>query len=87
MTNRIFIDVREVDEFQSDHYAGAINIPLSRLSATPKQALKDLSVEYEIIVYCRSGGRASMAVKIIKDQGYDLVYNGINQQQCEQKYE
>lgn len=86
MVNRIFIDVREIDEFQSGHYRDAINIPLSQLSSNPKQAIKDLSFDSEIIVYCRSGGRASMAVKIIKDQGYDLVINGINQQQCEQKY-
>lgn len=86
MSTRIFIDVRESHEYQGDHVQGAINLPLSKITANSKEVLKDLPKDSELIVYCRSGGRAGMAVEIIKSHGHVNVINGINRQQVEQIY-
>ncbi len=72
---RIFIDVREPSEFESGHVAGAINIPLSKLS---EGTLSEIPKDDELVVYCRSGGRASVAMGILVKMGYSDVVNGIN---------
>ena len=85
MANRIFIDVREEYEYLMGHLRDAINIPLSRLSASGNKMLSEIEKDAEIIVYCRSGARASVAASIFEGYGYNAI-NGINQQSCEQKY-
>ncbi len=54
----LVIDVREVDEFESGHIPGAINMPLSTLqpSKLPYQVGKKL------VLTCLGGKRSSMAL-------------------------
>jgi phage shock protein E len=72
---RIFIDVRETGEFNSDHVEGAINIPLSKIT---EDTLREIPKDEEIVLYCRSGGRANIAKGIMSKMGYKNVVNGIN---------
>ena len=64
------IDVREPDEYQSGHIPGAINIPRGllefRLSNSPELAARDLNV----MLYCKTSGRAALAARILADMGY-----------------
>ena len=36
---------------------------------------KSFSKDKTIILYCASGGRSALAGKVLKDMGYDRVYN------------
>ena len=66
------IDVREPDEYKSDHIPGAYNIPLSLLSA---QTLADMQ-EKNMVFYCQSGVRSlkcsQKAADILKTDVYNL---------------
>lgn len=83
--SQIFIDVREADEFARGHVNGALNIPLSELmnNRTLKQ---DIPKDSEIIVYCRSGSRSTLAMQLLNKMGYTNVKNGINQVLVEANY-
>ncbi len=88
MSKKYFIDVREPHEFTEGHVKDAINLPLSKLSSSPHQVLKDIPIneEVDIIVYCRSGGRAGVAISIMSSFGYKKLTNGINKQTVERLY-
>jgi rhodanese-related sulfurtransferase len=36
---------------------------------------KDFAKDKTVIVYCGSGGRAALSGKLLKDMGYERVYN------------
>ncbi|MFY9160203.1 rhodanese-like domain-containing protein [Aquirufa ecclesiirivi] len=67
------VDVREVGEFMQGHYDGAINIPLGTI---PNQLDKFKAMDGPFIVYCRSGNRSGLALTMLKQMGYQEVYNG-----------
>lgn len=66
----VLLDVREADEFHSGHIPGAVNIPRGllefRFSATPELASRDLN----IVLYCKTSGRAALAACALQDMGY-----------------
>lgn len=66
----ILLDVREPDEYAAGHIPGAINIPRGmlefRMSAAPELTARDL----QIMLYCKSGGRAALAAATLLDMGY-----------------
>jgi phage shock protein E len=62
---------------------GAVNLPLASISKDNKD-ISGLSSDQEIVVYCRSGGRAESARSILLQLGFTNVVNGINQDQLEQ---
>lgn len=68
----IFIDVREVHEYQ-DFNLGAKLIPLGSLP----MHLPDYSddKDAEIVVHCRSGARSGAAKEMMKAQGFTRVRN------------
>lgn len=65
------LDVRSEDEFRGGAYRGAINVPLqvlqSRLDRIPKNR--------PVVVYCASGARSAMAVRMLEKAGYSDVSN------------
>ena len=64
--NLQLIDVRTPDEFRSGHLPGARNLPLDGLDA----GAKTLDPAKPLIVYCRSGHRSSMALKVLAAKGF-----------------
>jgi len=64
------VDVREIDEYESGHVAGAINIPLSEFSSR----LSELP-SGTIYMICRSGGRSMQACEFCVDNGISDVVN------------
>ncbi|MGI4883952.1 MAG: rhodanese-like domain-containing protein [Janthinobacterium lividum] len=67
------IDVREPWEFEENRIPGAQNIPLSALP-TKLDDLEDLKSQ-EVIVHCKSGGRATSAKAYLTQQGFTNVRN------------
>lgn len=67
-TGLVILDVRSPEEYAAGHVPGAINVPHDalegRLSALPQ--LQD----HDVVVYCRSGRRAALALEILKRHGY-----------------
>jgi phage shock protein E len=76
------IDVREPSEFEESHVEGAINIPLGDVM----KRLDEIPKEEDVVVYCNSGGRASVAVQGLGTMGYTNIINGTNQANVEANY-
>lgn len=74
----LFLDVREVDEWNQFHIPGATLIPLGELP----NRLSELSKDQQIVVYCRSGNRSQSGRDILLDAGFTNVTSmdgGINE--------
>ncbi len=71
--NLTIIDVRETSEFQTGHVPNAINIPVKIIEFK----IDDLNLDKneKIVLYCLSGGRASVALNTLKAKGYSDVVN------------
>lgn len=62
------VDVRSPAEFESSHVPGSVNVPLDGL----RRRLPELQREAhgrEVVLVCRSGGRASQAQQVLTDAG------------------
>ena len=81
----IIVDVRSEGEYASGAIEGALNYPLKDLPGT----LLDMGVELdeEVIVYCRSGRRSAQAKTLLKQAGFQLVFDGGPMTQLEQVLE
>lgn len=66
------LDVRTTGEHSAGALPNSVNIPLHIL---PLLADEHLDIEEAIYIYCKSGGRAFMAEKILKNMGYKNIYN------------
>lgn len=69
----VILDVRELHEWQEQHIAGAIHIPLAQVEAR----ISELS-QYKnspVIVQCRSGKRSAKAAGTLQSAGFTQVYN------------
>jgi phage shock protein E len=64
----VVLDVRTKGEFQSGHIDSAINLPLDQIDTQAMVQLSD--PDQEILCYCQSGMRSSMAAKSLKSMGY-----------------
>lgn len=67
----VLLDVRTVEEFESGHIRNSINIPHEILLSNI-----DLVSEYndeQLVVYCRSGKRASLVIEALKKHGFTNV--------------
>ena len=65
------VDVRRPAEYANGHAAGAINLPLDRLS----RDLAELDNSKPTYVICQSGYRSSLASSILESAGFDSVQN------------
>ncbi|MEP7047666.1 MAG: rhodanese-like domain-containing protein [Ilumatobacteraceae bacterium] len=63
------VDVREPDEYQAGHVAGAVLVPLA---AVP-DSLKHFATEGPTYVICRSGARSYRACEFLADQGLEVI--------------
>jgi len=67
----MLIDVRSPDDFDKGHIPGAINMPHDNIN----DYLDDLAGHKNkpIIIYCRSGNKAQLAMKILQDLDFSEV--------------
>jgi len=78
--NALVVDVRDAPEIEkSGKVKGALHVSRGMLEfrADPASPYhdKNFSKDKTVILYCASGGRAALAGKVLKDMGYDHVYN------------
>ena len=76
----LVVDVRDAPEVQnSGKVAGAVHVSRGMLEFRADPELpthdKNFARDKTVILYCASGGRAALAGKLLKDMGYDQVYN------------
>ncbi len=65
------IDVRSQGEFSQGNVPGSVNIPLDQLSNN----LGKLKSKNNVVVFCQSGGRASVAKSLLEKNGFVDVIN------------
>ena len=61
------VDVREPHEREAGHVAGSRHIEFSRLS----QEAASIDRDKPLVLYCRMGGRSSVALQAFKASGFD----------------
>ncbi len=76
----LVVDVRDAPEVQaSGKVAGAVHVSRGMLEFRADPELpshdKNFAKDKTVILYCGSGGRAALAGKLLKDLGYERVFN------------
>lgn len=66
------VDVHSPGEFSSDSVPGAVNIPLDQL----QQQISKFKDKKNVVFFCRSGNRSSMAKGILAKHGFKDVVDG-----------
>ncbi|MCG2830939.1 MAG: rhodanese-like domain-containing protein [Desulfobacteraceae bacterium] len=69
----IFLDVRTANEFKMGHIPGAIHIERGLLEFKINNQIPDKNAQ--IVVYCKVGGRGSLAAHTLVRMGYTNVVN------------
>lgn len=67
----VVLDVRQPEEFESGHIPGAQSIPLGELESR----IEELDKDKEYFVICRSGRRSVMACHLLKENGFEKLFN------------
>ena len=67
----LVLDVRTAREHRAGHLRGAVHVPVDEL----RQRWETLPSDRRIAVYCRSGFRAHLAVRLLKEHGFGEVVN------------
>lgn len=71
--SQVIIDVREQDEFDAEHIAGSIHLPLSKFNEVAPGALEKIlgsGAKESVLIMCRGGNRARIAQKQIEQMGF-----------------
>jgi rhodanese-related sulfurtransferase len=64
--NAVLLDVREDDEWQRGHVAGALHIPMRQVPAR----LAEIDQHAQLYVICHAGGRSLRVAKYLQQNGY-----------------
>ena len=64
---RILLDVREDDEWELAHVAGALHIPLGEVPAR----IDEIDLDRELLVVCRTSGRSYRIMEYLLMRGID----------------
>lgn len=68
----LLVDVRSPGEYSGGHIDGAKNIPHTEVASR----LAELEPkEQEIVLYCASGMRSSMAARVLRSNGFEHVHD------------
>ena len=68
----LLIDVREADEFAAGHIPGAIHISRGMLEFSSAMR-PSFSRDLDIVLYCKTSGRAALAANALAEMGYVRV--------------
>ena len=75
----VILDVRTPSEFESEALENAVNIDF--YSEIFEEEIAKLNRDKHYLIYCRSGGRSSRMLELVKSLGFSKVYEmrgGIN---------
>ncbi len=67
----VVVDVRTSEEFEDEHFPGAINISLDEFQAR----IAEIPKEKPVILYCASGARSAYGARLLKNSGWKDVVN------------
>ncbi|MEW9797131.1 rhodanese-like domain-containing protein [Alteromonas sp. CYL-A6] len=67
----LLLDVRTPEEFSEGHIPGAINVPHDEIDAYLSSLTPDK--DKTVVVYCRSGRRAKLAIEHLEAQQFNNV--------------
>jgi rhodanese-related sulfurtransferase len=67
------IDVREDNEWQAAHAAGAIHLGKGIIERDIEAAVPDKSTE--VVLYCGGGYRSALAADVLQQMGYTNVFS------------
>ncbi|MEV0317432.1 rhodanese-like domain-containing protein [Streptomyces sp. NPDC050658] len=67
------LDVREDEEWQAGHAAGALHIPMSEFVSRYGELTEAAPQDGKVNVICRSGGRSARVAMYLVEQGIDAV--------------
>jgi molybdopterin/thiamine biosynthesis adenylyltransferase/rhodanese-related sulfurtransferase len=67
----VVVDIREQDEWDEGHIAGAVHIPRGHLESRIERAAPDPS--RRVLLYCSAGNRSAFAAKTLEEMGYEDV--------------
>lgn len=68
----ILIDVRSPQEYREGHLESSINIPLYDLEEKCEYFIN--KKQNTIIIYCQTGKRSKKAIEILKEKGFENLY-------------
>ncbi len=71
--NGLVIDVRTKKEYESGHVRDAVNIPHNRIEKEIEEI--ESNKDRDIILYCVSGWRSSIALKKLRKKGYTKAFD------------
>lgn len=69
----VLLDVRTPEEFSDGHLKNAANINFH--NDTFEEEIDELDKRKKYLVYCRSGNRSRQAMFLMRDLGFEEVYN------------
>ena len=70
-SDSIIIDVRDKQEYESEHIKGAKNIPFEDVD----KKIGGLPKSRPILVYCQSGAKSIRAIRKFEMAGFDQLYH------------
>jgi sulfur-carrier protein adenylyltransferase/sulfurtransferase len=71
LTDAVFVDVREQDEWDEGHIPGALYLGRGNLESRIESAVPDKT--RQVVVYCAAGNRSVFATKTLEELGYENV--------------
>ncbi len=69
----LILDVRTSGEFKQGHLKNAVLIPVQELQARFKEIAAHKN--QDILIYCATGNRSTVAAKILIDNGFNRIFN------------
>ncbi|OMH25707.1 rhodanese-like domain-containing protein [Motiliproteus sp. MSK22-1] len=73
-TGSLVIDVRTTEEYAQGHLADSLHIPYQQITSQLNN--QGIRKDRQIVLYCRSGRRASVAEAALRQAGYSNIFNG-----------
>jgi len=68
----VIVDVRTPEEFATGYLEGAVNLCVE---CDAQLLLNNLDPNDDILLYCTTGRRSGNALEILRENGYEKVYN------------
>ena len=69
----VWVDVREIDEWQEGHLPGAVHVPRGHLESRIEAVAPDKT--HPVILYCAAANRSAFAAKTLEELGYENVHS------------
>jgi NADPH-dependent 2,4-dienoyl-CoA reductase/sulfur reductase-like enzyme/rhodanese-related sulfurtransferase len=67
----LLLDVRRIDEYSAGKIANAVNIPVDEI----RNRMEEIPKDKNIYIYCEAGLRGYLAQRILKQNGFNNVFN------------